>query len=136
MLLGKAGGAEALSVARAFLADMGQRFAIDSGFYTPFGSGDEGVEWLLDQPQWLADQMIPAHEQAFTMRQILALFDEHSLRFTKWLGMPVELDRFTARTELLERFAALPPRERLVALDLLIKPAYYFVAARRIAALE
>ncbi|KPK55485.1 MAG: hypothetical protein AMS21_13625, partial [Gemmatimonas sp. SG8_38_2] len=86
---------ERLDVARAFLEELGPRFAVDSGFYTPCGSREEGIEWLLEQPQWLADQMVPALEYSLSLPEILDLFSHHSLEFVKWLGVPTDLARYT-----------------------------------------
>jgi len=123
---------ERLDVARAFLKELGPRFAVDSGFYTPRGSGEEGIEWLLEQPQWLADQMVPALEYSLSLPDILDLFSHHSLEFVKWLGVPTELAHYTTSSVLIDRFRGLSARDRLRAIDCLIKPSYYFVAGKKV----
>jgi hypothetical protein len=47
---------------------------------------------------------------------------------TEWLGVDQRPDRHFTSSKLCERFARLPLRKRLVALDLLLKPDRYFVA--------
>jgi SAM-dependent methyltransferase len=122
---------ESLEVARSFLKDLGARFATDSGFYTPKGSGREGLSWLLNNPQWVADQMIPVYERRVTIQDILRLFEENSIKFWRWLGIPTHLNKYTSSEKLLERFGKLPTHEQLVAIDYLTKPAYYFVVGRK-----
>jgi len=124
-------GSDLFPAARDFLEDLGDRFAVDSGFYTPKGSGKEGIAWLLEHPQWLADQMVPAFEQCVCMKEILALFEKNNLRFVKWLGVPVQLKEYTSSARLLECFETLSFHEQLVAVDYLIKPDYYFVAGQK-----
>jgi SAM-dependent methyltransferase len=121
-----------LAIAHAFMEELGSRFAVDSGFYTPRGSGLEGVEWLLEQPQWLADQMVPALEYSLSLSEILDLFSDHSLDFVKWLGVPTEVSHYSSDVRLIDRFRALSSRDRLRAIDYLVKPSYYFVAGRKV----
>jgi SAM-dependent methyltransferase len=123
---------ESLELARSFLEDLGARFATDSGFYTPKGSGREGLSWLLKNPQWLADQMIPAYERRVTIQDILRLFEENRIEFWRWLGIPTHLNKYTSSEKLLGRFGKLSPQEQLMAIDYLIKPAYYFVVGRKV----
>lgn len=132
LLAGEQPSGERLTLARAFLEELGSRFAVDSGFYTPHGCGLEGIEWLLGQPQWLADQMIPAFEQSLSIGEVFDLFADHSLDLVKWLGVPTELGHFTTNSLLIDRFHSLSARDRLRAIDFLIKPTYYFVAGRRV----
>jgi ubiquinone/menaquinone biosynthesis C-methylase UbiE len=122
--------AEALSIAHDFLEHLGSRFAVNSGFYSPKGSGEEGVAWLLEHPPWLADQMIPAFEQSVTMKDILILFKQNNLQFFKWLGVSTHLKTHTLSPRLLERFDTLSFHEQLLAIDYLIKPEYYFVVGK------
>jgi SAM-dependent methyltransferase len=122
---------QALDTAQEFLRDMGEDFAEDTGFYTPKGAGKEGVEYLLEHPQWLADQMIPAIEHDVTMEDILRLFSVHRLEFSNWLGVPLHLTHYTSSPLLLECFENLSFENRLLAMDYLIKPGYYFVAGKK-----
>lgn len=125
-------GDESLEVAKAFLEDLGPKFAVGSGFYTPKGSGEEGLAWLLQHPQWIADQMIPAHERAVTIQDILRLFRKNRLEFWKWLGIPLGLNKYTTSQKLQECFDQLSLREQIMALDYLIKPSYYFVIGKKL----
>jgi 2-polyprenyl-3-methyl-5-hydroxy-6-metoxy-1,4-benzoquinol methylase len=121
-----------LSVAKAFLENLGLQFAKGSGFYSPKGSGEKGICWLLKHPQWIVDQMIPAFEQSVTMKEILEMFNQNYLEFTKWLGVPPHLKSYTSSKILLECFEKLSFQERLLAIDYLLKPEYYFVAGKKL----
>ena len=131
LLCGDAPMTERFSVAREFVEQLGAEFAANSGFFTPKGSGEEGVSWMLEHPGWLADQMIPSCEQNLTMHEILDLFAGCGLDFVKWLGVPAHLGSYTSSRILLARFEALSGRERLLAIDCLVKPDYYLVAGKK-----
>ena len=122
---------DAFMAAQTFLEELGHRFAIDTGFYTPKGSGRQGINWLLEHPQWLADQMIPAFEQSVTMQDILRLFSDHHLEFVKWFGVPCHLKSYTSLKILLECFEKLSTPDQLMAIDYLYKPEYYFIAGKK-----
>jgi SAM-dependent methyltransferase len=120
-----------LDLAGALVEARAGQFVVNTGFYTPHGSGAEGASWLLDHPEWLADQMIPAVEQDVTLPDILSLFGDRSLLFEKWLGVDLDPRSYFTNPLLLDRLQQLSPEQRLAAIDLLIKPPYYFVAGRR-----
>lgn len=131
LLCGDGPAPERISIAREFLKHLGQGHATGSGFYTPHGSGEEGVSWLLEHLEWLADQMIPAHEQDVTLDELLDLFARCGLGRFEWLGVSTELGNYTSSAALVERFDALSRRERLLAIDCLIKPEHYLVAGEK-----
>ena len=122
---------ERISVADAFLSDLGEEFAAETGFYTPRGSGTQGIAFLQERPQWLADQMIPAFEDPVTLEDILDLFAANDLHFHKWLGIPAHLQSYTSSSILLKRFEDLPLHDQMLAIDYLIKPEYYFVTGKK-----
>jgi hypothetical protein len=70
------------------------------------------------------------------MADILELFEAGGLHFSKWLGVPVNLKYYTSSALLLKRFEDLSPRERLLAIDCLIKPENYFVMGKKPATSE
>ncbi len=119
------------AAARAFVRDLGERFALDSGFYTPCGCGPEGVAYLLARPQWLADQMIPAYEEPFDLPELLGLLHEAGLHCERWLGVPDRLEELTGSAPLRRGLSRLSAGERLLALDCLLKPDHYFLLVRR-----
>jgi SAM-dependent methyltransferase len=115
---------------RALLKDHGGRYAAGSGFYTPRGSGQAGLEWLLAHPSWLADQMFPPFERAVTLTEILGRFDAHGLALEEWLGVSDDPAQWSDQTVIREQLARLSRRDRLLAIECLLKPAYYFVVGR------
>jgi len=117
--------------ATEFVGHLGPQFAVHSGFYTPYGSGSEGLNWLIRHRQWLADQMIPPFEHCYTMEEILSLLHAHRVKFTKWLGVITRLEAYTTSAALIDHFNKLPFEERLIAIDYLIKPEYYFVSGQK-----
>jgi ubiquinone/menaquinone biosynthesis C-methylase UbiE len=118
-------------VVRAFLDALGPRFVIGSGFYTPKGCGPEGLAWLRAHPAWIEDQMTPAFERRVELGEILDLFDRHGVAFEEWLGVPTRMEDYTDNESLIDSFARLSLRQRLEALDCLVKPPHYFVIGTR-----
>lgn len=125
-----------VAAARALLEEGDGRFVVQSGVYTPRGSGTEGVQWLLQHPAWLADQMFPAYEHPVTLAEIFTLFDAHGLAFEHWFGVPEDVSGLIRSPELRRRADRLGTRERLFALECLLRPSYYLVSGRRIPAAE
>ena len=121
----------AADIVRAFLDALGPRYAVDTGFYTPKGSGREGLAWLRAHPAWIEDQMAPAFERAVTLGELLNLFDRHRVTLEEWLGVSTRMEDYTTDPHLIESFERLSFRQRLEALDFLLKPSYYFVIGMR-----
>jgi SAM-dependent methyltransferase len=88
-------------------------------------SGHDGV---FTTPAWVADQFFHPHELVVDLEELLTLVEAADLEMTEWLGVDQRPDRHFTSSKLCERFARLPLRKRLVALDLLLKPDRYFVA--------
>jgi SAM-dependent methyltransferase len=120
-----------LALARAFVKHLGPAFALNSGFYSPCGSGAKGLQWLLDNPEWLVDQMMPGFESDVTMAEILRLLEQNGLTMVQWLGMDLDIRAHTSSRVVASRFRQLTSDQQLIALDHLVKPSYYFVAARK-----
>ncbi len=123
-----------VAAASALLKEGDGRFVVQSGVYTPRGSGPEGVQWLLQHPAWLADQMFPAYECPVTLDEIFTLFDTHGLEFEHWFGVPKDVSGLIQSSELRRRVDRLTGRERLLALECLLRPSYYLVSGRRMPA--
>lgn len=88
-------------------------------------------EWILKHDQWVADQFVHPHETVVDMDDILKLTAGIGFRVEEWFGVEQDASRYTPDPDLQKRIDALEPDDRLRALDLLIKPNYYFVVARR-----
>ena len=122
---------ELARVGRAFVNGLGEQYLPASGVYTPVEDHGSPGRWLSQHPEWLADQMFPAYERPVDLDTILALLEPRDLEFEEWLGVPEDAERWTGEPVLRERLEALPRLERLRAVECLLKPAYYFVTARR-----
>jgi len=130
-LLGGGGADVRAATAEAFLTAFGGQHVVGSGVYTPVGDGPEGVEFLRSHPSWLADQMFPPFERPVTLDDLLAALDAHGLAFEHWFGVPEATERWVPEGVLRSRFERLSRRDRLRAIECLLRPAYYFISARR-----
>jgi SAM-dependent methyltransferase len=90
-----------------------------------------GYRRLLQQPAWIADQFLHPHENLLDMEELLPLISRAGLRLEKWLGIPAEVKGLLGSVELEERFASLGAQQRLLAIDLLLKPDHYFLILRK-----
>ena len=126
-----ASDSELAVVGRAFVDGLGEEYLPGSGVYTPVEAHDSPARWLARHPEWMADQMFPAYERPVDLESIFTLLEPRDLAFDEWLGVPEEPDRWTAEPVLKERLEAMPRLERLRAIECLLKPAHYFVTARR-----
>ncbi len=122
---------EQQKTAAEFLNQLGNTFALNSGFYTPKGSGTDGLKWLCQHKQWLADQMIPPYEKGYNITEILNLFKTNNILFEQWLGIPNHLKHYTSSPLLLSQFENLSDDDKLITIDYLIKPEYYFVIGKK-----
>ena len=86
---------------------------------------------LLQQPAWIADQFLHPHENLLDMEELLQLISRAGLRLESWLGIPQGVNGLIGSVELEERFAALGAQQRLLAVDLLLKPDHYFLILRK-----
>ena len=89
------------------------------------------MKWLREHKQWLADQMIPPYEKGYTLTEILNLFKHNNILFEHWLGVPTQLNHYTSSLLLLSQFENLSDDDKLITIDYLIKPEYYFVIGRK-----
>ena len=86
----------------------------------------------MEDPVWIADQFLNPHETLLDMKELIALAGRAHLKIDQLLGMTEDSFSLVHCTELHGRFKKLPRADRLVALDLLLKPERYFVVMHRI----
>jgi SAM-dependent methyltransferase len=86
---------------------------------------------LLLEPAWLADQFLHPHEELLDMEDLISLAGNSGFELSEWLGVDSRPDTHFSSATLIDRFLRLPRWERLVALDLLLKPDRYFVLLRQ-----
>ncbi|MFC1628485.1 class I SAM-dependent methyltransferase [Gemmatimonadota bacterium] len=86
---------------------------------------------VLDEPAWVADQFIHPLERLLEMEDLLTLVSNAGLQIVEWLGVDQVIESYFSSSRLIDRFLHLAPDERLVALDLLLKPDRYFVRLQK-----
>jgi SAM-dependent methyltransferase len=86
---------------------------------------------VLRNPAWIADQFLHPHDEYLDLERLLATVEGSGLALSEWLGVDTGPERHFASEHLRARFLSLAPRQRLIALDLLLKPDRYFVRLRR-----
>jgi SAM-dependent methyltransferase len=87
--------------------------------------------WILEHDQWIADQFVHPAERTVDLDEIVRLLGRQGLVLDTWLGISNDPESYTADETLRARMAGLPRADLLRFIDLLIKPNYYFVVARR-----
>ncbi len=128
MLLTDADGpAERLALARAFALGTGDAGPLRDLY--GFVPGPHEREQVVLSDAWIADQFLHVNERAVDLPELLDLLEGAGLALQEWLG--TETGGRQLPVPLAGRLAALPRRERLGALDLLLRPRRYFVVARR-----
>jgi 2-polyprenyl-3-methyl-5-hydroxy-6-metoxy-1,4-benzoquinol methylase len=86
-----------------------------------------GHDDVFRTPAWVADQFFHPHELVVDLEELLTLVEGAELEMTEWLGVDKQPEKHFTSSKLCKRFSRLPRRERMVALDLLLKPDRYFV---------
>jgi ubiquinone/menaquinone biosynthesis C-methylase UbiE len=96
------------------------------------GKFDEGLDWILGNDSWFADQFLHPVEVSFDMTELLDVFEKVGLRFESWIGTDLNIAKYTQDEVVQQRVKAMPERDRLIFFDLLLKPVDYFLVARPI----
>lgn len=122
---------EMVSLAGEFVRHMGDQYVLHSGFYSPHGSDKNGLDWLQKHPQWLVDQMVPAYECPVTLGFILDIFKKYNIEFENWFGVSLDIEHYTSSKLLIDAFQSLSDRDKMISLDYLLKPEYYFIAGKK-----
>lgn len=120
---------EQLSLARELVAERREYRPLDD-LVGPSGR-DAALSRVLEDPVWLADQFVSPHEELVDMAELLQLIAACGLELKQWLGVRHDPASYFESPALRERFAALGHAERLLAIDLLLKPERYFVLLGR-----
>jgi SAM-dependent methyltransferase len=94
-----------------------------------FVPGKAKREQVVLDEIWVADQFLNVHEQVVDIEQLMALLSHAGLTLVEWLNVDKNVSRILGSAALTAKYESLTPRERLLALDLILKPARYFVIA-------
>jgi hypothetical protein len=118
---------ERVALAREFATGMNEGEPLRDLY--GFVPGEPRREQVVLDESWLADQFLNVHEQTVDMEQLMDMLTGAGLTLTEWLGVDKDVFRILGSEALTAKYEALAPRERLLALDLILKPARYFVIA-------
>jgi 2-polyprenyl-3-methyl-5-hydroxy-6-metoxy-1,4-benzoquinol methylase len=100
----------------------------DSGTENDFAAA---LDYVLQNDAWLVDQFLHVNEQTLAMDDVLALLEGTGLTLDEWIGADANLSAYTKNPELLALFDRLSGRDKLITIDLLLKPSHYVIAARK-----
>ena len=133
LLQGESVLANKVRLAKEVLASFPQEL-IECRFNLPESAKESdfqaALDYVLKNDAWLVDQFLHVNEQTLAMEDVLALLDDAGLALDEWIGAGT-LSAYTQNPELLALFEKLSPRDKLIAMDLLLKPSHYVVAARK-----
>ena len=100
-------------------------------------TGDENTAYMqkktIEDPVWIADQFLNPHEILIDMETLIGVVDSAGFEFENLLGFNEDISEFTGSKILLNKFRRLNKADKLIALDLLIKPERYFVCLNKTA---
>lgn len=88
---------------------------------------EQSLDYALKHPQWLVDQFLHVNEKVVDMEDILALAKHAGLRLTRWIGVEQDLGHYVSNKDLIKLFDGKSETDKLVCLDMLLKPNYYTV---------
>ncbi len=80
---------------------------------------------------WIADQFLNPSEELLDMEGIIKLLNSSGLEMKKWLCVNDDFSFYFNSQDLKNRFDQLSKYQKLIALDLLLKPDRYFMALRK-----
>jgi hypothetical protein len=86
---------------------------------------------VADDPIWIADQFLHPHETLIDMEELLAMARSTGFTLERLLGVPDGVEQRLGSAHLIERYRNLGPEQKLIVLDLLLKPDRYFVMLRK-----
>jgi SAM-dependent methyltransferase len=84
----------------------------------------KSLEFIFEHPQWLVDQFLPATEIVVDMEDIITLAGNAKLQLLKWLNVNQDIAAYVNDSDVAGAFSELNQRDKLLCLDLLLKPNY------------
>lgn len=91
----------------------------------------KSLEFIVDHPQWLVDQFLHANEIVLDMEDILKLISTANLRLLEWLNVNQNITAYINDADVAKPFSELNKSDKLLCLDLLLKPNYYTIALEK-----
>jgi hypothetical protein len=133
LLQGEPALADKVRLAREALSGL-PRELVECRFNLPESAKENdfaaALDYVLKNDTWLVDQFLHVNEQTLSIEDILALLEGAGLALDEWIGA-ASLSAYTQNAELLALFEKLSGRDKLIAIDLLLKPSHYVIAARK-----
>ena len=90
------------------------------------------LEFAFENEAWLVDQFLHVNEKTVSMDDILPLLSEAGLQIDSWIGVPQDIAQLVSDKDIIDCYNHLEHDRKLIAMDLLLKPNYYLVAAKKI----
>lgn len=106
-------------------------FSTGDGRITYHSDWEVRKKWLLEREAWINDQFLHPVETPVSMTDILEVAGRCGLELEEWFGVNRSAERYVRSPELTALFDGLDERDRLQAIDLLVKPDSYMVALRK-----
>lgn len=121
---------ERVDIASEILTSVDKEY-VKCHFNVPFSEIEndwgKSLDFIQAEPQWLVDQFLHVNEKVVNMDDILALTEYAGLKLTHWLNVKGHLNDYADSNKAGELFDKLDRKEKLIVIDLLIKPDYYTV---------
>ncbi len=92
---------------------------------------DKSLKFILNNDAWLVDQFLHYNEKTVDMKDIFELADKNSMELVFWSNVSMDIRKYITDDEIASVYENLEEREKMLVLDLLLKPKYYFVALKK-----
>ncbi len=89
------------------------------------------LDFAFENESWLVDQFLHAHEQTYTIEKIFKLLDSTGLKLIRWQEISEDISEYIKDYNIIELFKALPKKEQLKIIDLMVKPNFYSLIVRK-----
>lgn len=87
-------------------------------------------DWILTKDEWIVDQFLHYNETTLNIEDIFKLCDETELILDKWLGIRKDILHLIPDDRINKLFDSLSDREKLIVIDLFLKPTHYTVVLK------
>lgn len=91
----------------------------------------EALKYAFENESWLVDQFLHVNEKVVSMDDVLELCGNHNLDIVKFFGFKTDMRDFTKEQAVIDQFDRLSYEDKLLVCDLLQKPNYYFLVAKK-----
>lgn len=89
------------------------------------------LNFILNNDIWLVDQFLHYNEKTVSMNNILNLSNKFNMKMIYWNGISESIEQYINNKEIIKIFNNLSRHNRLLVLDYLLKPNYYFVILKK-----